>query len=133
MTVVLFDFANINMCGAAVCWVAVCCTRSQVSTPSAAVEFLKRYDDDVKASREVHRVGHHSVGQGKVGLPGQLARLAPGQGFVEELRSELMAYSLCRIDEACVEAVHRDVSHISHRGVAAKLAYIASSLRLNQN
>ena len=67
MTVVLPGFANINICGAAVCWVAFCCTRSQVSTPSTAVGFLKLYDGDVKANREAHRASQYVAGQGKMG------------------------------------------------------------------
>ena len=67
MAVVLLGFATINMGGAAVRWAVVCCTHSQVSTPSTVAEFLKLDDNDVKANREVHGVSHELAGHGSVG------------------------------------------------------------------
>ncbi|MCP4240175.1 MAG: hypothetical protein GY772_06400 [bacterium] len=49
------------------------------------------------------------------------------------LRCEVAAYQLCVLDDIVQEAVHRDVTHISARAPASKLAFRAATLRLDQN
>ena len=104
----------------------------QVTDPIKAATFLKAHDEAVAHGQLVHRVTQYLAGSGG-GLRQAMEAHAAGQGMSVELRAEVTAYSLCLLDDTVVEAVHRDVSHISARAPAATVAYRAATMRLAQN
>ena len=61
------------------------------------------------------------------------ARYGAGRGAEPRLLQEMISYCMCVLDETRIEAVHRDVSHISRKATASSVAFRAGTLRLNQN
>ncbi|MCP4242821.1 MAG: hypothetical protein GY772_19890 [bacterium] len=106
----------------------------QVDDRAKASEFLVQHDAAVAGGRPVHRVTAFLAGSGP-GTHGEAFRAwASGAAAMDaRLRREVTAYQLCMLDDTVQEAVHRDVTHVSMRAPASRLAFRAATLRLDQN
>ena len=106
--------------------------RPQVDDPAVAALLLQEHDDLVANCQRPHRVTEFFCGRGKGSLRPDMEAHAAGQGMSSRLASEVRAYQLCKVDDTWAEAAHRDVSNLTKRATAAKVAYTAASLRLPQ-
>ena len=98
-----------------------------------ANEFIKQHDEAEAAGRAVHRVTAYIAGHNASSLRADMEAYAAGAEPSKRLHSEFCAYSYCTLDETRIEAVHRDVSHISRKATASSVAFRAATLRLRQN
>ena len=57
---------------------------------------------------------------------------ASGGLLAVDLRAEIVAYQLCKIDDTWAEAAHRDVSCFHKRALFARPAYVSAKLRARQ-
>ncbi|MCP4243259.1 MAG: hypothetical protein GY772_22105, partial [bacterium] len=105
----------------------------EVDDRRVAHEFVRQHDAAAAAGAPVHRVTAHLAAPGPDTLRTDLLAFANGGPMSSALRCEVTAYQLCILDDTVQEAVHRDVTHISARAPASKLALRAATLRLDQN
>ena len=104
-----------------------------LDSPSAAAELLKAHDDAVAAGSTPHRVSTYLAGKDIGSLRADLVRFANGYGLTTDLRVELNAYRLCKLDDTWAESSHRDLSRIGRLGTFEDMAWSASTYRLKQN
>lgn len=93
---------------------------------------MATYDADAASGRFLHRVSRHFCRPGSQ-LRTELAAFAGGGTMGQLLRQEVHVYLLATLDDTVEEAPHRDVSHISARAPASKVAWRAATFRLGQN
>ena len=104
----------------------------QVDKPEAARIFLDMHDQQVRSGGQPHRVTQHFAGPTSP-LRSHMEAYADGQGMSFLLRSEVLSYQCCMLDDTWVEAVHRDISGTGRKKPMAKMPFRFASLRLVQN
>ena len=106
----------------------------QLLDPQSAQRFITDHDAQVRRGETVHRVSHFLAGKDDAWtLRRDLEAFARGSPCSQRLWSEVQAYRMCPLDETHIEAAHRDISHISRRANASKIAFRASAFRIAQN
>ena len=105
----------------------------QAQRPEMAAEMLAKHDAFVAAGGQPRRVSVCLAGQHGDTLRADLEAHANGRGMSARLSAEVCAYQLCLLDDTRVEAVRRDVPHISARSPASVVALRAATLRLDQS
>ena len=101
----------------------------QVDRPEMASSFLDIHDQQVRSGVQPHRVTQHVAGPSSP-LRSHMEAFAAGQGMSPLLRSEVLSYQCCMLDDTWVEAVHRD---LSGTGRKQPMPFRFASLRLGQN
>lgn len=104
----------------------------QCDKPEVASSFLDMHDQQVRSGGQPHRVTQHFAGPTSP-LRSHMEAFAAGQHMSAILRSEVLSYQCCMLDDTWVEAVHRDLSGTGRKKPMAKMPFRFASLRLGQN
>ncbi len=104
----------------------------QVDSPKLARSFLDMHDQHVCDGGQPHRVKQHFAIPNSH-LRRNMESFADGKDVSHLLRSKILSYQCCTLDDTWVEAVHRDLAGFRRKKHMAKMPYRFGSLRLGQN
>lgn len=110
--------------------------RSQADSREKAKEFVERYDEVVAqpgGRAMLHRVSHYlaSVDSGCLGR--DLRAFADSGRMSKELRSEILAYQLCILDDSIQESPHAQVSRVASVARQSGPPWWSATIRMDQN